>query len=495
MSLFRDLYRRLRLGWKWVIAQFVGIPLLFLLGLVWTRLPEKHIWQVAASLLFPLLLLGSLLILQAGTMRRLMDDAPRRVRRVWGASTLLVWIAIGWACWAVLDWCDDRIPQWAGYLNSQLSPHWRARLLTYNHIQSCLTWIEWILRWLVVPAKIIPYAAASALWGWRIPWMRVIRMLWNWRWWLAVLLSALAAVALPAHFFTAEPHGTVSAQVWLVAFKLTGAYLLAIVFWVLLLGWLAVLFGRQPKYAENKQMREIATRLRAARGWIWALFGWSALSVLDDLFLAPLPETQSWVKMVAAIVLILAGLVLAVGMVRSLIGDHAKRVRMVFATLSVLLWGVAALGISLLLTLWHLPIAPWVTGWVITPAILLPFAAASALWGLRLPWRRVIKLPLNWQWWLGVFAAAILGVALPALIDAATRGGSEPPSLWGRALRECVNGLLATGALVLLLAWLAVLFGSGQPPDEEQPVPALAPGGPPAKHGKAAVDPPSSENG
>jgi hypothetical protein len=54
---------------------------------------------------------------------------------------------------------------------------------------------------------------------------------------------------LPAHFFTVEPHGTVSAQIWLVAFKLTGAYLLAIVFWVLLLGWLAVLFGRQQPVA------------------------------------------------------------------------------------------------------------------------------------------------------------------------------------------------------------------------------------------------------
>ncbi len=257
MSLFRDLYRRLRLAWKWVIAQFAGLLLLALLGLAWTRLPEKHIWQVAASLLLPMLLLAAFLILQAGTVRRLTDDDPRRVRLVWGATTLLVWIAIGWACWAVLDWCDSQIPQWAGYLNSQASAHWRAKLFTYDHIQRCLAWIEWILRWLVVPAKIVPYAAASALWGWRIPWMRVLRILWDWRWWLAVILSALAAVALPTHFFTTAPHGTVSAQIWLVAIKLTSTYLLAVTFWLLLLGWLAVLFGRQqtpvvePPSSEN----------------------------------------------------------------------------------------------------------------------------------------------------------------------------------------------------------------------------------------------------
>jgi hypothetical protein len=254
VSLFRDLYRRLRLGWRWVIAQFVGLLLLALLGLAWTRIPEKHVWQVLATLLLPLLLLAALLILQAGTVRRLFDDGPRRVRLVWGASTLLVWIALGWACWAVLDWCDDQIPQWAGYLNSQVPAHLRSKLLTYDHIQSCLTLIEWILRWLVVPGKIVPYAAASALWGWRIPWMRVIRMLWDWRWWLAVLLAGMAAVALPAHFFTAEPDGTVSAQIWLVAFKLTGAYLLAVSFWILLLGWLAVLFGCRQSPAEEQPL-------------------------------------------------------------------------------------------------------------------------------------------------------------------------------------------------------------------------------------------------
>ena len=203
--------------------------------------------------LLPLLLLAALLILQAGTVRRLFDDGPRRVRLVWGASTLLVWIALGWACWAVRTGATTRFRNGLA-IESQVSAQLRSKLLTYDHIQSCLTLIEWILRWLVVPGKIVPYAAASALWGWRIPWMRAIRMLWDWRWWLAVLLAGMAAVTLPAHFFTAEPHGTVSAQIWLVAFKLTGAYLLAVSFWILLLGWLAVLFGCRQSPAEEQPL-------------------------------------------------------------------------------------------------------------------------------------------------------------------------------------------------------------------------------------------------
>jgi cytochrome b561 len=76
-------------------------------------------------------------------------------------------------------------------------------------------------------------------------------MLWNWRWWLGVLLAALLAVELPSRFFAAEPSGSVHAQIWHVALKLIATYLLAVGSWVLLLGWLAVLFGRQNPPAEE----------------------------------------------------------------------------------------------------------------------------------------------------------------------------------------------------------------------------------------------------
>jgi hypothetical protein len=245
------LFRRLRLSWGWIAAQFGGTLLLLLLGLAWTRLPDKHGWQVALSLLIPVLLIISVLELQAGTMRRLADDDGKRVKLVWGAATLLVWIALGWAVWALLDWCDDQIPLWAGYLNSRASAHARATLFTYEHIQRWLTILEWILRWVVAPAKIIPYAFASAQWSWRLPWRRILRILWNWRWWLAVVLASLLAVWLPAKSFTELPHGTVSAQVWCVGLKLASAYLLAVSSWVLLLAWVAVLFGRQKTLAEE----------------------------------------------------------------------------------------------------------------------------------------------------------------------------------------------------------------------------------------------------
>lgn len=251
MSSIQDLVRRLRSSVGWIAAQYVLTLLLILLGVAWTRLPDKHVWQVALTLLVPLLLAISALELEAGTMRAFADDDGRRVKLVWGACALLTWVALFWACWAVLDWCDNRIPLWAGYLNSKAPASARARILTYDHLQTWFTMAEWVLRWIIIPGKIIPYAAASAQWGWRIPFRAIVRLLLNWRWWPAVVGAALAGVLLPAHFFSSLPQGTVAHQVWAVALKLVGGYVLVVACWVLLLAWAAVLLARDTSRAQQ----------------------------------------------------------------------------------------------------------------------------------------------------------------------------------------------------------------------------------------------------
>jgi hypothetical protein len=246
-----DLFHRLRTSLAWIAAQFWATLLLVLAVAAWTRLPDSYAWQVGLSLLVPLVLLAAALLLQAGIMRKLLHDEKRRVHLALGVLTLLVWAAIVWAVWALLDWCSDQVPDWAGYLNSRASAHMRATLFTYDHIQTWLTFLVWIFRWIAVPAKMIPYAMASAQWGWRLPWRKIIRLLFNWRWWLAVIIAALVAVEWPSHFFTGEPQGAVSHQVWAVMLKLVGTYLLAIVCWVLLLAWCAVLLSRGAPAAEK----------------------------------------------------------------------------------------------------------------------------------------------------------------------------------------------------------------------------------------------------
>ncbi len=257
MILLKEVFRRLRQSRRWVAAQFLVTALLIAIGIAWTRLPEKHFWQVALSLLLPLLLGLSAIELQAGTMRGFAADDGKRIKLIWGAVSLLVWIALAALAWWLLDWCDDQIPEWAGYLNSKAPAHARAKLLTYEHIYLWITYAEWVLRWIVVPAKVIPGAMASAQWGYRLPWRGVFRLLLNWRWWSGVIVAALIGVLLPSEFFAGEPHGSVSAQVWSVSLKLAAAYLFAIGSWVLLLGWCAVLLDRRKQSPPEKELAEI----------------------------------------------------------------------------------------------------------------------------------------------------------------------------------------------------------------------------------------------
>jgi hypothetical protein len=220
--------------------------LLVLLGLAWTRLPDAHGSQVLISLLLPLAILAAALALQAGTMRAFLDAREGRVRLVWGALTLLLWAAVVWAFWWFLDWCDLQFWSWASYLNSKAPASLRARAFTYQHIYLLLVAAEWILRWIVTPAKVIPYAMASAQWGWRLRWRRALHLLWSWRWWVAVTLAACIAVLVPGQLFSGIPRGTVSHQVWAVIFKLLASWILVLGSWIILLAWAAVLLMPSP---------------------------------------------------------------------------------------------------------------------------------------------------------------------------------------------------------------------------------------------------------
>jgi hypothetical protein len=248
---FRDLLHRLRRSLRWVAAQYWLTLLLILIGVAWTRLPDRYWWQVILSLLIPALLIVALLALEAATMRSLADGNSTRVKLVWGAATLVAWAAIYAVLWNILDWYDDQILTWASYLNSRAPASASAAFLTFNHIQSWLTIAEWILRWIIFPGVLIPCAVASAQCVWRLPWPRLMRLMLNWRWWPAVVVAALIAVEWPSHFYDATPQGSVSHQVWTVLLRLAAAYLLAITCWVLLLAWAAVFISPPPQPADD----------------------------------------------------------------------------------------------------------------------------------------------------------------------------------------------------------------------------------------------------
>jgi hypothetical protein len=245
-----DWLRRVRHAWLWIVLQFAGVALLIVLGLLWTRIPEKHVWQVLLTLLVPLLLAAGFVWLQAGTFRGFLhSERPGGTPRIaigWGAATLGIWIAIGWALWALLDKFDDNILDLATYLNSKAGGHARAHWASYEYLSRDLHWAAWTLRWVIVPGLLMPLAASTA-WGLRrLPWRRVLRLFIDWRWWPGVLGCALVGEAWPQTWFGDEPHGTVREQVARVIWKVVFAYLLAMLCWVKLLGWTATLLDDPP---------------------------------------------------------------------------------------------------------------------------------------------------------------------------------------------------------------------------------------------------------
>ncbi|MGB8260441.1 MAG: hypothetical protein WCE75_08825 [Terracidiphilus sp.] len=470
MSYLKELLARLRAGRLWIAAQFVGAGLLLLLGVAWTRLPEKHLWQVLLSLVIPLVFVGGFLVLAAGTARRLVDrPGPRRTRFWWGALTLFIWLALGWLAWTILDWADDHIYLWAAYLNSKAAAGWRARLFTFNHLVSWFGYLEWVLRWVVVPGKLLPYAAASALWGWRLPQGRVLRLLFNWRWWAAWLPLALLAVALPAYLFAGDPHGAVSSQVWRVGLKLGYTYLAGVASLVLLLGWLGVLLARQPEPAADALDQDLFRRLGASRRWVWAQLAWAALAAVVKVALPRLgggvPEDHG-----AIVAFFLLAIALQLMTVRSLLADARRPARLVWGACALMAWILVGFSIPLALSLWYHPFWSWVLGLIVGPAVLIPFGSASSVWAFRLPWRRLLRVLIDWLWWLGVVWAAVVGLALPALIVTATGVGEPQAPFWSELAKQCLFYGMGVGAWVLVLGWFAVRFARKQPPAAEAPV-------------------------
>ena len=210
-GLIGDGWGRFKRAWLWVAAEYVGLAVLIALGLGWTRIPEKSGLDVALTIAVPLFIAAGFLWLQAGLVRGFLpppvlvdtkededNPEPKWVPFAWGAATLLVWIAIGWVLWALLDKFDDHIWSWSSYLNSKFDPHARTHWASYALLSRDLTWAEWVLRWVVVPGLLIPVGVCSAAWGiFRTPWRGATRLWVSWKWWPLVAAWALIGEAWP----------------------------------------------------------------------------------------------------------------------------------------------------------------------------------------------------------------------------------------------------------------------------------------------------------
>jgi hypothetical protein len=152
---------------------------------------------------------------------------------------------------------------------------------------------------------------------------------------------------------------------------------------------------------------ELSKRLSMSRHWVGAQFGWVLVWIWVNLAwlyfqrVQGLPEwfssglRGSYVALVA-----ITALVVQAGMLRSLMRNHGKHVRPVWGSLALFLWGMLYLVAAEMQDYLPGEILKWLLAWVVTPVIFFPFAAASNLWGWRLPWQSILRVVCTWRWWL-----------------------------------------------------------------------------------------------
>jgi hypothetical protein len=491
MTLFATYFRRLGQSWRWLLVQLLLTPVLLLLGVAWTRIPDKTFLEVAATFLLPLLLVVSFLELEAGTLRSFATDDGRRVKLVWGAVGVLLIVLGLWIGWRLTDTLDGHVSTWASYLNSQSPAH--TSIFTYARYERALNVMVWIVRWIVIPGLLLPIMLPLAQWGKSIPWRRVFRLFIDWKWWLGITVAALLGVLLPSCFFDSLPKGTVSAQEWHLGLKLGGAFLLKLVSWVLALGWLAVLFDRIPETARSREAELFCRNLQAGRRWIAASLG---IILLINLPVWPLTAADeatitARLAMGIRIAAIVAILLLVIFLYRSMFPEPAKKTKLYWGMLASIAWFGVTFGVASLDEKFPLPLVHWQWGDFVTFVFFAPFVASAAVWGWLLPWKRILRLFLNPRW-LAVGVATFFAQTYLTSPIGDQFAGSAQPSGGISHIHDLVAMSLDFGIVVLQLAWLAALLApvAPQQPVEEQPVGVSVGPDDPERSSSIQLDPP-----
>jgi hypothetical protein len=232
-------------NWRLWLLQFFGNLLIFLSVVWWLRLPDAHWWQLLFGLLLIVITAAAALVLHGGTLNYFKgahQDPSARIRSalknaVKHLPALLVWALVLFALeWLVsqLDQYDSRV---AGFLRSEF-PAWLRKIISEPALNNIYSSLIWLLRWVVLPGLLLPFALSCAAKGFRGflafgNWVWVLRSL---GYWIALIVGALLGVVCIGAImgWKLDPKtATLSAEETSLAFRLLFGYLLGIFSWLL----------------------------------------------------------------------------------------------------------------------------------------------------------------------------------------------------------------------------------------------------------------------
>ncbi len=132
-----------------LVLKQAGLALVvFLLSVVWIRLPDASVLDLIGTVLLAVLIVLIAGAGESGMILGLCGKARNPRRLLTGTVVLLVSVAmwLGWSAW--IDHLSGGNWQLAGYLNSRF-PHGMRHFVSYGHILTWLGWMETAAVWTV----------------------------------------------------------------------------------------------------------------------------------------------------------------------------------------------------------------------------------------------------------------------------------------------------------------------------------------------------------
>lgn len=213
-----------------ILAQLGLVAGVFLFFLLWLRLPDASILEVAGSALLAVFVVTAAGLGESRLILGLAGGPRTQGRFVRGTLLLLVGVAIWFAWSAWLAHVSSNDPLRAGYLNSK-APHQLRHLLTFEHILLWLGWMWSAIKWLgggLLASVIVPLIAG------RRPLQAAIIAARSLSFWLTLFVGTIVATLIAGALMAWMPlHG-----LWPEMFSLGLRLAVAIVFDGIIACWL-----------------------------------------------------------------------------------------------------------------------------------------------------------------------------------------------------------------------------------------------------------------
>ncbi|MGA1982981.1 MAG: hypothetical protein ABSG84_10920 [Acidobacteriaceae bacterium] len=219
-----------------LVLEQIGLALfVFLLYVVWLRMPDASVLDVIGSASLALVVLAVAGAGESALILRLADRPRTPSRLLLGTLLLLAGVALWFAWSALLDRLDANDFLYAGYWNSRF-PHSLRNFFSFEHILLWLQWLWAILQW--IGAGIIALFVFTATASTR-PLRAAQRGLRSVSYWVTVVFGIACATVLTASLIDWTPgHGLRIEMVGLIA-RLTVAVLIVAAIACLLLAIVA----------------------------------------------------------------------------------------------------------------------------------------------------------------------------------------------------------------------------------------------------------------